>query len=171
MWPRCGAGGVGRNPAAPQTGKFESMPERCPLISRALGGAAASAAIVLAATACSPVVSIENADVPKWRATALPSDSQAVLEDSGKILNRDRIIQAAARVPAGDYTLTITCDGGGKAFFAVTAAGKELTEAGAACNGSRETAAITVPKSGRMEISASSVDAPLLYAYHLVPAP
>jgi hypothetical protein len=146
------------------------MPERSPLISHALGGAAASAAILLATTACSPVVSVENADVPQWRATALPSDSQAVLEDSGKILNRNRIVQEAASVPAGDYTLTITCDGGGKAFFAVTLAGKELTEAGAACNGSRETARITVPKTGRMEISASSVDAPLLYAYHLVPA-
>ncbi|UKA53686.1 hypothetical protein LFT45_18525 [Arthrobacter sp. FW305-BF8] len=146
------------------------MPDRSPLISSALGGAAASAVILLATVACSPVVSIENADVPQWRATALPSDGEAVLEDSGKILNRDRIIQTAASVPAGEYTLTITCDGGGKAFFAVTLAGKELAEAGAACNGSRETADIRVPKAGRMEISASSVDAPLLYAYHLVPA-
>jgi hypothetical protein len=150
------------------------MAERCPLVSRALIsrtlGTAAAAAMMLAATACSPMVSIENADVPQWRATALPSDSQAVLQDSGKILNRNRIVQSAASVPAGDYTLTITCDGGGKAFFAVTLDGKELTEAGAACNGSRETAKIAVPKAGRMEISASSVDAPLLYAYHLVPA-
>jgi hypothetical protein len=150
------------------------MAERCPLVSRALIsrtlGTAAAAAMMLAATACSPMVSIENADVPQWRATALPSDSQAVLQDSGKILNRNRIVQSAAGVPAGDYTLTITCDGGGKAFFAVTLDGKELTEAGAACNGSRETAKIAVPKAGRMEISASSVDAPLLYAYHLVPA-
>ncbi|MFC9334662.1 hypothetical protein [Arthrobacter sp. NPDC057009] len=150
------------------------MAERCPLVSRALIsrtlGTAAAAAMMLAATACSPMVSIENADVPQWRATALPSDSQAVLQDSGKILNRNRIVQSAASVPAGDYTLTITCDGGGKAFFAVTLAGEELTEAGAACNGSRETAKIAVPKAGRMEISASSVDAPLLYAYHLVPA-
>ena len=150
------------------------MAERCPLVSRALIsrtlGTAAAAAMMLAATACSPMVSIENADVPQWRATALPSDSQAVLQDSGKILNRNTIVQSAASVPAGDYTLTITCDGGGKAFFAVTLDGKELTEAGAACNGSRETAKIAVPKAGRMEISASSVDAPLLYAYHLVPA-
>lgn len=150
------------------------MAERCPLVSRALIsrtlGTAAAAAMMLAATACSPMVSIENADVPQWRATALPSDSQAVLQDSGKILNRNRIVQSAVSVPAGDYTLTITCDGGGKAFFAVTLAGEELTEAGAACNGSRETAKIAVPKAGRMEISASSVDAPLLYAYHLVPA-
>ena len=151
------------------------MPVRCSLISRALVfsrvlPASASAATMLAVAACSPVVSVENADVPQWRATALPSDSQAVLQDAGKILNRNRIVQSAASVPAGDYTLTITCDGGGKAFFAVTLDGKELTEAGAACNGSRETAKVTVPKAGRMEISASSVDAPLLYAYHLVPA-
>ena len=149
------------------------MPVCCPLISRALVisravGAAASV-ILLAVTACSPVVSVENADVPQWRATALPSDSEAILQDSGKILNRNRIVQSAASVPAGDYTLTITCDGGGKAFFAVTLAGEELTEAGAACNGSRETARITVPEAGKMEISTSSVDAPLLYAYHLVP--
>ena len=77
------------------------MAERSPAIPRALGGAAASAGILLALPACSPVVSIENADVPAWRATALPSDSQAVLEDAGKILNRDRIIQTAANVPAG----------------------------------------------------------------------
>ena len=137
---------------------------------RVLSGAAAGALLLLAVSACSPVVSIENADVPAWKATALPSVNGAVLEDAGKILNRDRIIQTAASVPAGDYTLTITCDGGGKAFFAVALAGKELAEAGAACNGSRETAEITVPKTGRLEISASSVDAPLLYAYHLVPA-
>lgn len=126
--------------------------------------------MMLAVSACSPVVSVENADVPRWRATALPPDSQAVLQDAGKILNRNRIVQSAANVPAGDYTLTITCDGGGKAFFAVMLAGTELTEAGAACNGSRETAKIAVPRAGRMEISASSVDAPLLYAYQLVPA-
>ena len=151
------------------------MPVACPPISRALVasravGAATSAAVILAVTACSPVVSVENADVPQWRATALPSDSRAVLQDSGKILNRNRIVQAASSIPAGDYTLTITCDGSGKAFFAVTLDGTELTEAGAACNGSRETAKIAVPKAGRMEISASSVDAPLLYAYQLVPA-
>jgi hypothetical protein len=63
----------------------------------------------------------------------------------------------------------MTCDGGGKAFFAVTLAGKNLADAGAACNGSRETAKITVPEPGPVEISTSSVDAPLLYAYQLVP--
>jgi hypothetical protein len=118
---------------------------------------------------CSPLVSVENADVPQWRATALPTAGGAVLDDAGKILNRDRIIREAADVPVGTYTLTSTCDGGGKAFFAVSLNGAALTEAGAACNGSKETARITLPESGRLEISASSVDAPLLYAYRLAP--
>jgi hypothetical protein len=146
------------------------MAECSPAMPRVLSGAAAAALLLLAATACSSVVSIENADVPAWKATALPPVSGAVLEDSGKILNRDRIIREAANVPAGRYTLTITCDGGGKAFFAVTLAGKDVADAGAACNGSRETAKITVTDPGTVEISTSSVDAPLIYAYHLAPS-
>jgi hypothetical protein len=137
---------------------------------RRIAGAAAGAGVVLAASACSPVPSIESADVPAWKATALPSASEIVLEDAGKILNRDRIIKAAAGVPAGRYTLTVTCEGGGKAFFEVSLNGRVLTEAGAACNGSRETARITVPAAGTVEISTASVDAPLIYAYHLAPA-
>jgi hypothetical protein len=133
-------------------------------------GAAAGAAIVLAGSACSPVRSIESADVPAWRATALPQASGIVLEDAGKILNRDRIVKAATEVPAGRYTLTVSCDGGGKAFFEVLLDGRRLTEAGAACNGSHETARISVPTAGTVEISTASVDAPLIYAYHLAPA-
>lgn len=64
----------------------------------------------------------------------------------------------------------MTCDGGGKQFFEVSLDGNRLTEAGAACNGSRETATIKVPTTGKLTISTSSVDAPLLYAYQLVPA-
>jgi len=116
------------------------------------------------------VVSIENADVPQWQATALPSAPGAVVEDAGKILNRDRIIREAADVPAGRYILTATCDGGGKAFFAVSLDGEMLADAGAACNGSRETTKITVPDAGTVEISTSSVDSPLIYAYRLAPA-
>lgn len=119
---------------------------------------------------CSPVASVENADVPKWRATALPSSPGVVLQDSGKILNRDRIVQEAARVAAGSYMLTAVCDGTGKAFFAVSLDGKPVTEAGAACNGRHETTKISLPAAGRVEISTSSVDAPLLYAYQLSPA-
>ncbi|WP_411374295.1 hypothetical protein ACLH0K_14735 [Arthrobacter sp. MPF02] len=131
-------------------------------------GAAVAAAFTLAA--CSPVVSIENADVPQWRATALPPASGEVLGDAGKILNRDRIVREAANVPPGRYTLTATCEGGGKAFFAVSLNGTQVVDAGAACNGSRETARITLPESGSLEISTSSVDAPLIYAYQLLPA-
>ena len=116
------------------------------------------------------MVSIENADVPAWKATALPSASDAVLEDAGKIHNRDRIIREAAGVPAGRYTLTATCEGGGKAFFEVSLDGRQLVDAGAACNGSRETTKLTVDTAGALEISTSSVDAPLIYAYQLVPA-
>lgn len=127
-------------------------------------------AAILAVAACSAAVSIENADVPQWRATALPAVTGSVLEDAGKILNRDRIIREAADVPAGRYTLTATCEGGGKAFFAVSLNGAQVVDAGAACNGSRETTRITLDQPGAVEISTSSVDAPLIYAYHLVPA-
>jgi hypothetical protein len=137
---------------------------------RALAGAAAGAVVVLAATSCSPAGSIESADVPAWKATALPSAHGIVLEDAGKILNRDPIVKDASGIPAGSYTLTVSCDGGGKAFFTVTLDGKQLAEAGAACNGSRETAKITIPASGRVRLSTSSVDAPLIYAYQLVPS-
>ncbi|MDQ0767745.1 hypothetical protein QF031_000494 [Pseudarthrobacter defluvii] len=140
-------------------------------VRRSLPGALITALLGVAIAGCSPVTSGKNADVPKWRATALPSSpAGVVLQDSGKILNRDRIVQEAARVPAGSYTLTAVCDGTGKAFFAVSLDGKALTEAGAACNGRQETTKITLPTAGRVEISTSSVDAPLLYAYRLVPA-
>ena len=137
---------------------------------RALAGSAAGAVVVLAATSCSPAGSIESADVPAWKATALPSAHGIVLEDAGKILNRDPIVKDASGIPAGSYTLTVSCDGGGKAFFTVTLDGKQLAEAGAACNGSRETAKITIPASGKVQLSTSSVDAPLIYAYQLVPS-
>ncbi len=127
-----------------------------------------AAALTLAA--CSPVVSIENADVPEWQATALPSAAGAVLVGAGKILNRDHIVQDVSNVPAGRYTLTATCEGGGKAFFALSLNGSQVVDAGAACNGSREVTRITLPEPGKVEISTSSVDAPLIYAYHLVPA-
>jgi hypothetical protein len=131
---------------------------------------AGAGALLLVLPGCSPLVSIENADVPAWKATALPSAPDSVLEDAGKILNRDRIIQEAAAIPAGRYVLTATCEGGGKAFFAVSVDGKPIADAGAACNGSREITKLNVPKAGAVEISASSVDAPLIYAYQLVPA-
>ena len=140
-------------------------------VRRSLPCAAVAAVLGFALAGCSPVNPVENADVPKWQATALPSSpAGVVLQDSGKILNRNRIVQEAARVPAGSYTLTAVCDGTGKAFFAVSLDGKAVAEAGAACNGLQESTRITLPASGRVEISTSSVDAPLLYAYRLVPA-
>lgn len=144
-----------------------SSPQRLPALRRIVSTAALGACLVVAASACSSAVSIENADVPSWRATALPTASGIVLEDAGKILNREPLVKDAADVAAGSYTLTMACDGGGKAFFTVTSDGTKIAEAGAACNGSRERAKITVPAAGRLEISTSSVDAPLLYAYHL----
>jgi len=131
--------------------------------------AAAGAAVAVFTAACSPAGSIESTDVSAWKATALPSASGTVLADAGKILTGNPVAKTAT-VPAGSYTLTMTCDGGGKEFFDVTLDGKRLTEAGAACNGSRETARITVPAAGNVSISASSVDAPLIFAYQLVSA-
>ena len=139
-------------------------------VRRAARGLAAGAAVVLAATACSPAGSIESADVPAWKATALPSAAGVMVEDAGKILNRDPIVKTAPGIAAGNYVLTITCEGGGKAFFDVSLDGENLAGAGAACNGSRETARIKVPAAGTLQISATSVDAPLIYAYHLVPS-
>ncbi|WP_426996890.1 hypothetical protein [Pseudarthrobacter sp. N5] len=141
-----------------------------PVLRRTLSGVAGAAVVLLAATACSSAASIENTDVPAWKATALPTIKGAVLEDAGKILNREPIVQVAASVPAGSYTLTLKCDGGGKTFLAVSSIGKEIQETGAACNGSRETVKVTLAESGPVEISATSVDAPLLYAYRLVAA-
>ncbi|WP_454699326.1 hypothetical protein [Arthrobacter humicola] len=145
-------------------------PRRLSALRRVVGTAALGASLVVAASACSPAVSIENADVPEWKATALPAAGGTVLEDAGKILNRQPLVKDAADVPAGVYTLTMTCDGGGKAFFTVSTGGTKLAEAGAACNGSRERAKVTVPATGPVQISASSVDAPLIYAYHLAAA-
>lgn len=131
--------------------------------------AVVGAAIAAGTAGCAGGGSIESADVNAWKATALPSASGTVLADAGKILDRTPIAKDAS-VPAGNYTLTMTCDGGGKEFFAVSLDGHQLTEAGAACNGSRETARIKVPAAGKLQVSASSVDAPLIFAYHLVPA-
>jgi hypothetical protein len=92
------------------------------------------------------------------------------LEDSGKILKRDPLVKESPSVPAGNYTLTMACDGGGKVFFAVSSGGKQIVDAGAACNGSREMVKIKVPATAGLRISTSSVDAPVIFAYQLVPA-
>lgn len=152
-----GAGSVESMAFSPSTARTAS---RC----AALGLVAA-----LALASCSAAPSVEDADVPAWKAKALPSASGVLLEDSGKILKREPLVKSAA-VPAGDYTLTVACDGGGKAFFAVSADGRSITEAGAACNGSYETARVDLPSDGTVVVTTSSVDVPLIYAYQLVPA-
>lgn len=75
----------------------------------------------------------------------------------------------AADVAAGSYVLTLVCEGGGKAFLAISDDGGELLDLGAACYGTRETARLEV-EGGRLQFSVSSVDAPVLYAYRLLPA-
>ncbi|MEE2567801.1 hypothetical protein V1638_00100 [Pseudarthrobacter sp. J64] len=132
---------------------------------------AAGAAVVLSATACAPRMSVEDADIPAWQATALPAPSAgpgAALELSGRLMDAEPSAQTET-VAAGSYSLTLVCEGGGKAFLAVTAGGEELVDLGAACHGSRETAKLEFP-GGPVEFSISSVDAPVLYAYGLVPA-
>lgn len=139
-----------------------------PSFLRALSWVAAAAAL-LAVSGCGQQVSVENADVPAWQATALPSAAGTVAADSGKILNAQPRAHTED-VPAGTYTLTLVCEGGGKAFLAVRSGGRELADLGAACYSTRESVKVTIAESGPLEISASSVDAPLLYAYQLAAA-
>jgi hypothetical protein len=137
-----------------------------PTLPRALSLAVAGA-VLLGVSGCAQQLSVETADVPAWKATALPSATGIVAEDAGKLLNAQPV-DRTENVPAGSYTLTLVCEGGGKAFLAVRSGGKELADLGAACYGTRETVKITLAKAGPLELSASSVDAPLLYAYQLV---
>jgi hypothetical protein len=144
------------------------MPVVPPSLPRALSLAAA-AAVLLGASGCAQQLSVENADVPAWKATALPTAGGIVAEDAGKILNAQPV-DRTENVSAGSYTLTLVCEGGGKAFLAVRSGGKEVADLGAACYGTRESVKIRLANAGPLEISASSVDAPLLYAYQLVSA-
>ncbi|MET3720690.1 MULTISPECIES: hypothetical protein [unclassified Arthrobacter] len=129
--------------------------------------AVAAAAVVLAVSGCAQQLSVENADVPAWKATAMPSATGIVTEDAGKILNA-RPVDHTQNVPAGKYTLTLVCEGGGKAFLAVRSGGKQLLDLGAACYGTPETTKISLTETGPLELSASSLDAPLIYAYQVV---
>lgn len=131
--------------------------------------AVVAAGVLLGASGCAQQPPVENADVPAWKATALPSASGIVAEEAGKILNA-RPVDHAENVPAGKYTLTLVCDGGGKAFLAVRSGGKKIADLGAACYNTRESINITLSEAGPLELSASSVDAPLIYAYRLVTA-
>ncbi|UKA56716.1 hypothetical protein LFT45_22860 (plasmid) [Arthrobacter sp. FW305-BF8] len=135
---------------------------------RALSCVAAAAALV-AVSGCAGQVSVGNADVPAWQATALPAGSGIVAADAGKILNRQPVVQTKD-VQAGTYMLTLVCEGVGKAFLTVRSAGNDLVELGAACNGAKETTKVSVTDPGPLELRASSVDAPLLYTYQLAAA-
>lgn len=125
-----------------------------------------AAAVLLGTSACGQQLSVENADVPAWQATAMPSASGIVAEHAGKILNAQPVDQTQ-RVPAGKYTLTLVCEGGGKAFLAVRSGGRQLADLGAACYGTREAVKISLTEEASLELSTSSVDAPLIYAYQL----
>lgn len=137
---------------------------------RRTGLVALAAGSLLALCACQPQVNIADADVPAWKEKVLPAAGAVALEDSGKILNRDPLVKESPSVAAGTYTLTMACDGGGKAFFAVSSGGKQIADAGAACNGSLDVVKIKVPTTAPLSISTTSVDAPLIFAYQLVPA-
>ena len=145
------------------------MPFRFLSITHAFQGVAAAAAVV-ALSGCTQQLSVESADIPSWTATALPTTGTAVAEGAGKILNRQPVSNVVT-VPEGNYTLVLACDGGGKAFLTARVEERELIDFGAACNGARENIRLRIPQSGPVEFAASSVDAPLLYAYQLVPRP
>lgn len=130
---------------------------------------AAAAAVLLVSTGCAPRLSVEDADVPAWKATAMPSASGIVAEASGKLLTAQPVDRAVA-LPPGSYVVTLVCDGGGKAFLAVRSGRKQVADLGAACYGTPESARVALSSGDPLELSASSVDAPVLYAYHVVPA-
>ena len=124
---------------------------------------ASGAVVLLAISACAPVT---TADILEWQSRVLPADA-AVAAESGRIVD-DRPVVRSADLAAGAYQLTMVCEGGGKAFVAVRPAGSELLELGAACNGARESLKLTVSEPGPVELSTSSVDAPVMYAYRLI---
>lgn len=143
-----------------------------PALRRALAAAAAAVVVVSGTAACTPRTSIEEADVPAWQATALPAPDASAggkfTDVSGRLLD-SRPEDYAMDVAPGSYSLTLVCEGGGKAFLAVSSNGGERLDLGAACYGTRETATLEVP-GGPLQFSVSSVDAPVLYAYRLVRA-
>lgn len=143
------------------------MPFRFLSIRHAFRGVAA-AGVVVALSGCSQQLSVESADIPSWEATALPATGTTVAEGAGRILDTEPVPNIVT-VPEGNYTLVLACDGGGKAFLTARLEEHELIDFGAACNGARESIGLRIPQSGPVEFTASSVDAPLLYAYHLVP--
>ncbi|WP_284975562.1 DUF6023 family protein [Arthrobacter sp. efr-133-TYG-104] len=137
---------------------------------RRIGLVGIAAATMLAASACQAPATIEKADVAAWKAKVLPTVSGTVVEDAGKILNREPLTKNSARMPAGTYTFTMICDGGGKAFFAISAGSNKIADATAACNANPDVVKIKVPSASALTISTTSVDVPQIFAYRLVPA-
>lgn len=140
-----------------------------PFVLRRALATAAAAAVVLLGSGCSPQQSVEDADVPAWKATAMPQADGIVAEESGKLLT-SRPIARSADLPAGAYTVTLACEGGGKAFLAIRSGGNQVADLGAACYGTPESIRVTAAAGEPLEFSVSSVDAPVLYAYQVVPA-
>ncbi len=52
-----------------------------------------AAALLGGVCGCQAPANIEDADVPAWKEKILPAASGVVLEDSGKILNRDPLVK------------------------------------------------------------------------------
>ncbi|MDJ0319224.1 hypothetical protein [Pseudarthrobacter sp. PS3-L1] len=130
-----------------------------------------SAVILVALTGCSSQVSVEKADVAQWQATALPSPTAGApgavaVEESGKLVDTDSA-QVSVEVPAGRYTLTMVCEGGGKAFLYAESGGKDVADVGAACYAGKESTPLSLSSDTEVTFRLSSVDAPLLWSYRL----
>ena len=78
------------------------------------------AVALLAVAGCAKQLSVENADVPAWQATALPSASGTVADGAGKLLNAQPVDRTAA-VPAGSYTVKLVAPNGAEKTYIVTA--------------------------------------------------
>ena len=145
---------------------FFPRPDR-PVGPRTLTGAAA-AAVVLTAAACSRPVRWRTPMCRRGRPRPCRRPAGPLLEDSGKILNRASDCPDASNVPAGNYTLTIDLRGRRQGVLrsaAWTAASSP--NAGPPATAAAKPPASRVPAAGTSTLSTSSVDAPLIYAYHL----
>jgi len=144
------------------------MMSRTPVLTRALTAGALGALLLGTVSGCVQRPGIEQVDVPSWQATALPSAPGLVLGGSGKLLNREPASTSLAHLQAGNYTLTMTCEGNGKTYFTLTVAGKEVADATSACNGNKDIVTLSLP-AGDLDVRASTVDAPIIYAFQLTP--
>ncbi|WP_287903218.1 hypothetical protein [Arthrobacter sp.] len=144
------------------------MTSRMTVLTRALTAGALGALLLGTVSGCVQRPGIEQVDVPSWQATALPSAPGAVLGGSGKLLDRQPADSFLAHLEAGKYTFTMTCEGNGKTYFTLSVAGKEAADATSACNGNKDVVTVSLP-AGDLSVKASTVDAPIIYAFQLVP--